>query len=802
MHQNPGVPPMDAVLHAPPVRMSTDAAVAVAAATFGVEAETAGDLGSERDQTFVLHGPRGERLAVMKVSNPAEDPARLDMEALGARQAAAADPQLRIAQPWAQPGLGSGVEAYRALWQGPDGAQWVRMYDVLPGRARLDPLTLDDAALRAWGETTARLGRALRGFIHPAAIRHLPWDVQHAATCRPMLPAVTDPDARAAVTTVLDRYDEVVAPRWPVLRAQVVHGDLTVDNVLADDAGVISGIIDFGDMSHTALVVDIASVLDSLGTDRAGAELFRTARLVLDGYQRITPLETDELTLMAELWATRAAVGVAIASWRAAEGLEDPDFAQRYNDSALATVEQILTTGWARSAELLGAPHTGPVALGTGPEPLHDKVSDDAKRALVDRRAAVLGPAMEPLSYSDPLEMAAADGVWMYDSAGRRYLDMYNNVACVGHSHPRVASAVGRQWRVLNTNMRYLHRSAIELAERLTATCPPGLDTVLFVNSGSEANDLAWRLAAHHTGGTGALCTAHAYHGITTALADLSPETLFTPGMPPTGANVVERWAPPDRYRGLHAGPTGFTAAIQRLGERGAPLAATILDGVLQSDGVLDLVPSYVQELVRLTHAAGGLWIADEVQGGHGRTGDAMWSFQRFGIEPDLVTLGKPMGNGQPVGAVITRRELLEKFAHDTVFFSTFAGNQVSMAAAHAVLDVLADENVLPRVQLAGEQLRQAVREATADDERVGDVRGMGLANGIELVRDRESRLPDPVTADLVKDRLRELGVLVGTTGPAGNVLKVRPPLAFTAELVPTFVAALQQALSDASAGE
>ena len=212
---------------------------------------------------------------------------------------------------------------------------------------------------------------------------------------------------------------------------------------------------------------------------------------------------------------------------------------------------------------------------------------------------------------------------------------------------------------------------------------------------------------------------------------------------------------------------------------------------------MLDLEPAYVQELVRLTHEAGGLWIADEVQGGHGRTGSAMWSFERFGIVPDLVTLGKPMGNGQPVGAVILRRELVERFARDTVFFSTFGGNQVSMAASHAVLDVLADERVLPRVEAAGDALRRAVREATAGHDRVGDVRGMGLANGIEIVTDRASRRPDPAAAAALKNGLRARGVLVGTTGRAVNTLKVRPPLAFTADDVPTFVAALTAALDD-----
>nr|WP_246136440.1 aminotransferase class III-fold pyridoxal phosphate-dependent enzyme [Leekyejoonella antrihumi] len=711
----------------------------------------------------------------MKVSNPAEDPTSLDMEAEGARHAAQADPELRIAQPRSAVERGSGVYEHRVQWDHDGTRQWVRMYDVLPGTARSDPRNLDDRALIAFGQTAARLGRALRGFIHPRAIRTLQWDVQHAASCRSMVADIGDATTRAVVTAVLDRFDSAVAPRWSSLRAQVVHGDFTIDNVLMDDRGLVTAIVDFGDMSHTALMADLASVLDSLCTGRSGMEMFRVARLVLDGYQQVTPLEAHELSILAELWATRSAITVAIGSWRASHGLEEATFAERYNDTALAMIDQIRTTGWDRAGEMLGAP----VAL-------------HANGELGDRRDAAFGPAMEPLSYVKPLEIASAHGVWMTDVSGRRYLDMYNNVPCVGHSHPRVTSAVARQWQTLNTNLRYLHPLAIDLAERLLATCPSSLDTVLFVNSGSEANDLAWRLAAHHTGNTAGLCTSFAYHGITDAMAPFSPETL------PQASNRghVERWAPTDTYRGLHTDATEFTAALERLDRRGLSPAMTILDGVLQSDGVYDLKPAYVQELLRLTHEAGGLWIADEVQGGHGRTGDAMWSFERFGIEPDMVTLGKAMGNGQPVGALITRREITRTFSNDTVFFSTFAGNQVSMAAAGAVLDVLDDERVLARVQHAGSELRRTLKGAMTGDDRIGDIRGMGLANAVEIVHGRANKLPDPETANQIKNGLRARGVLVGTTGPAGNVLKIRPPLAFTEDLIPTFIGALQSTLA------
>jgi 4-aminobutyrate aminotransferase-like enzyme/Ser/Thr protein kinase RdoA (MazF antagonist) len=772
-------PAVDAVLRAQPPSFAGDDAVSIGRATYGLDAVGARNLGSERDQTFLLLGAAERPLAVLKVSNPAEDPDTLDMEALAALHVHRVDPTLGLAQPRrALRGDAAvdddGAADYRAPWVVDGTTYWVRAYDVLPGRARLDPRTLSDPALVAWGETTARLGYALRGFVHRKAIRSLPWDVQHAATVRRMLAAVRDPAARAAVESVLDRYDAAVAPRWPLLRAQVIHTDLTADNVLADDGGLVTGIVDLGDLSHTALAVDLASVLDSLTLGRAGEEMFRVARLVLDGYQRVLPLEPLELELMGELWATRAAVGVAIGAWRASQGLEEAAFAQRLDETALVTIDHLLTTGWAEVAHELGATHDRSVF----PD-------------LNTRRDKAFGPAMEPLSYEHPIEMAEASGVWMVDSDGRRYLDAYNNVVALGHSHPRVTSAVSRQWRVLNTNMRYLHHAAVELAERLVATMPPGLDTVLFVNSGSEANDVAWRIAREATRHVGGLCTDFAYHGVTEATAAFSPETVPPGGVP----THVGTWRPPDAYRGLHGTTAEFETVLAELGARGAPLAATILDGVLQSDGVLVLEPSYVQELVRLTHRAGGLWIADEVQGGHGRTGTHLWSFQRFGIEPDLVTLGKPMGNGQPVGAVVTRRELAERFARDTVFFSTFGGNQVSMVAAHAVLDVLDDERVLPRVVEAGEELRQAVRVATAGHDRVGDVRGVGLANGIELVTDRASGTPDGAAAAAVKDGMRERGVLVGTTGRHGNVLKVRPPLAFTAEHVPVLVDALVASL-------
>jgi 4-aminobutyrate aminotransferase-like enzyme len=380
---------------------------------------------------------------------------------------------------------------------------------------------------------------------------------------------------------------------------------------------------------------------------------------------------------------------------------------------------------------------------------------------------------------------------------------MYNNVPCVGHCHPRVAQAIALQARSVNVNMRYLHGGAVSLAERLLQSMngespggDAGLDTVLFCNSGSEANDLAVRLARSFTKGSGSLCTHWAYHGITAATVALSPETAAIAGHLPED---VERWQPPDHYRGLYLDSSEFLAALGRLEQKGHKLACAILDPVLCSERILDLDPVYAQSLLEATHDHGGLWIADEVQSGHGRTGSHMWAFARLGLRPDLVTLGKPMGNGHPVAAVVTRREIAQAFIDkEGVFFSTFGGNPVSAAAGHAVLDVIEDERVLERVVAAGKALRAATLEVTKDCPRVGDVRGVGLVNSVEFVTDPHSKEPDMAAAQAVRSALRARGVLVGTTGQHSNCLKIRPPLAFTDKEVPVWAEALSGAIKDA----
>ena len=772
------------MLSATPPRLTIDDAIAVAATLYGVTASGGREMSSERDQAFLMEDGDARPLIVLKVSNPSESPEVLDMEAAAVQHITRVDPGLRVALPWRTMAAGDPgparpvdpIESLRGEWHDGPITHWVRGYEVMPGTSRVDPRSLSDAALIAWGETTARLSLALRGFMHPRAQRTMPWDVQHALTARGMLADISDPEERALVARVLDRYEQVVSPSWPRLRAQVVHGDLTVDNTLTDEQGLVSGVIDFGDMSHTALITDLASAIESLTNHRDGDDLFRSARLILDGFQARTELEDLELGLIGDLWAARCALTISISSWRVARGLEEAEYAQRSNDSCRRTLELMESIGWTAVARALGA-----------------DVRESSPAALVARRAAVFGRATEPLHFDAPLEVASASGVWITDVEGRRYLDAYNNVPCVGHGHPRVTGAIARQSRRINTHMRYLHPTAIELSERLVRSCPPGLDTVMLVNSGSEANDLAWSMAAAATGRRGGICTARAYHGVTEASMAFSPESWLD-GWKPAH---VETWQPPDSFRGAHLPPDGLSDAFNRLRSRFGEPAAVILDPLLTSERITDLDPAYAQELVRRTREAGALWIADEVQAGHGRTGSAMWAFQRLGIVPDFVTLGKPMGNGHPVAAVITRRDIVDALAGHSVLFSTFGGNPVSAAAALAVLEVIEDERVLDRVTETGAVLGAALRALAAHHSEIGDVRGVGLAWGVELVTEPGSTDPDAERARAIRNRLRHLGVLIGTTGEFGNLLKIRPPLAFTTAHVPIFIDALATALDD-----
>ncbi len=768
------------VLRGEPPAFSAEQAAELAAGLFGLHG-AASPLGSERDQGFMIRGVDGP-VGVLKISNAGEHRSIVDMETAAALHVLAADPSLPVAPPLPALGVdpGLGPASYAAVVAGPmDVTHLVRACGFMPGTASIDPLELDGGALYDYGATVARLARALRSFFDPAAGRVLLWDVQHALALRPMADAIDDPVHRALVDGVLDRFERDVVPVLPLLRSQVIHGDVTLDNALVDARGRISGIIDFGDMSHSALVCDLSSALESLSQGRDGDDVVPMAMRIVDGYRSVTPLESEELQVLPDLVAARLATVAVVFGWRAKRH-PDNAYLRGWEERLWPLLEFFEAEGRERLTHRLRA---------------HGTRAGDV--ALIERREHAFGPALAPLTYDRPLHLVRGEGVWLIDTDGNRYLDCYNNVPVLGHCHPRVTDAIARQSRLLNTNMRYLHDVPIELAERLVATMPPdsGLDTVLFVNSGSEANDTAWRLATIATGGGGGLATAFAYHGVTQAISDVSPEEWRGDYRPAH----VESFEALDAYRDpTPAGEAAaeLTRAAERLQARGVVPAATFVDGGFTSDGILAPPPDYVRALGERTRDLGALYVADEVQVGHGRGGAGLWSFVAAGITPDVVTMGKPMGNGHPVAALITRRELTERLAETTEWFSTFGGNPVACAAALAVLDVIEDERLVEHAGRVGAALRAAIAALAAAHPAIGDVRGVGLLTGVELVRDAETKEPDADLASAVKNALRARGVLVGSTGRADNVLKVRPPLVFGHEHIPLVLEALDDALT------
>ena len=421
-------------------------------------------------------------------------------------------------------------------------------------------------------------------------------------------------------------------------------------------------------------------------------------------------------------------------------------------------------------------------------------------RQAVERRLRSFGSA-SVLAYQEPIRMVRAEGVWMEDAAGRRYLDMYNNVPSVGHAHPRVVGAIQRQAALLNTHTRYLCDVVDDYAERLLATFPESLARLVLTCTGSEANDLALRIARTGTGGSGFIVTQTAYHGNTAAVTDVSPSSA--PGRPlPPHVRAVPA---PDLYRS----PTDdlgarFAAevklAIDDLERHGIRLAGLLVDTIFSSDGVFADPSGFLAGAVEIVHRRGGLFIADEVQPGFGRTGTALWGFARHGVAPDIVTLGKPMGNGFPMGGVVTRPDLLDQFTAEVKYFNTFGGNPVAAAAGLAVLDVIRDERLTENAHSVGEYLMDALRAIANRHIHIGDVRGSGLFVGLELVQDRDSRTPAPEIASRVINGLRDARILIGAAGPYGSTLKIRPPLCFTRSDADLFVVACDTILGGRAA--
>ncbi len=420
---------------------------------------------------------------------------------------------------------------------------------------------------------------------------------------------------------------------------------------------------------------------------------------------------------------------------------------------------------------------------------------------LLQRRARLLGAAA-PLFYDEPVHIVRGEGVWLYDSQGKQYLDVYNNVPNVGHCHPHVVEAMTKQAETLNVHTRYLHETILEYTERLSATLDHTLSAAILTCTGTESNEVALRMARQHSGNMGIICSNFTYHGNSTAVWELAT-TFYKDGKSPS-ANV--RAVPfPDAYRPVYdlQGDALWEAyadevknAIDHFDVEGIGFAGLIYCPVFSGEGLPEVPPLYMHKVIDYVHSAGGLFICDEVQAGFGRTGKKMWGHQLYDVVPDIVTMGKPMGNGYPIGGVVTGSELLNEFRDASMYFNTFGGNPVQCAVGMAVLDVIEQENLQENALEVGRYVMAGLLKLKDKYDLIGDVRGHGLFVGTELVKDRRSREAAPEAAGRVVNEMKERGVLLSKIGVYDNILKMRPPLPFSIDNADQLLSTLDDVLA------
>ncbi|MEA3132471.1 MAG: hypothetical protein QOG17_317, partial [Gammaproteobacteria bacterium] len=665
----------------------------------------------------------------------------------------------------------------------------------IPGQLLVD-LAPKRLLLMDVGGTLGRVDRALHGFFHPALAQRLAWDVRRLPELIEFAGYLQEPDVRRNVEIVFGALKERL-PALRGLRSQAIHGDCHPGNLLVDSAGAVCGVLDFGDMIHAPLILEPAVAMSELLIHALTTPVELST--LLEGYALAQPLEASDIAVLYDLITARHAVTILVHAWRGRHNENGARVLDKSAANAAPSLDHLLKLDRAAlTKEWHDAAGTSPGSVANG-NVVQTSVSSRtrSRSASVDlgRRHRLMGAGAE-LFYEKPLHLVRGEGVWLYDPQGRAYLDVYNNVPHVGHSHPTVVRAIQRQTASLVTHTRYLHEKILEYDEELTSRCPGHLDACIFVNSGSEANDVAWRMAQFATGHKGGVVMAHAYHGITDAVA------AHTPGAGlPTDPRVVTLAPPPAT---LAAGDSmdpielatvtdDIDLAIQILTERGFAPAAFFIDTAVTSGGIYDPPPAWAQAVAARVRAAGGLVVADEVQYGLGRSGSHFWGFERRGLSPDIVTLGKPIGNGYPMGVVLANRTLIEAFQTEFGFFSTFGGNPVAAAAGLAVLQVLDRDKLVANARTTGEYLRQGLETMAARHECLGRVRGTGLLLGLEVLGPdvHAAKIRTKKIVNALASRAR---VLIGSEGPLATILKLRPPMPFLPEHADLLVQALAAA--------
>ncbi len=659
-----------------------------------------------------------------------------------------------------------------------DGVAWCEQ--LVSGERRTERLT-------HLGKTIAKMNLAMAHIIHPTSHRTHTWDLAKADRHRADISIIDNPDRRQILEWIFHLYESIARPLFSSLPHSLIHGDINDDNILVDKAKVC-GILDFGDCLNNPTVCDLAIALAYHTLDED--DPLNAAATIIGAYHKIRPLSPDEIKAIFPLMCARLAVSVIISAQRRTI---DPNRNSWFvsEERAWKKLETFWTIGPAQAAIIL--------ANKTDLEPYGNRGAD--VNELLKERTRVIAPSVSP-SYDTPLKMLEGKGQYLYDYNGRPFLDLYNNVCHVGHCHPIVVKAGQQQMARLNTNTRYLYDGLTHYAQRLCDTLPEELDTCFFVNSGSEANELALRIAQVTTNRKDMLVVDNAYHGHTNAMIDISPYKFMGNG----GTGKPEPWVHivpvADGYRGefkgmgKDAGQAYGDAVGDIIAQLDGPVAGFITESLLSCGGQVIPPKGYFKTAFEHVRNNGGLCIVDEVQVGFGRVGSHFWAFELQNVIPDIVVMGKPIGNGHPMSAVVTRKEIADKFANGMEFFATFGGNPVSCAIGTAVLDVIEQEDLQTHAARVGENMLTGLRALMDKHDIIGDVRGIGLFIGIELVKDKCTLIPATSKAAEMVNRLKNRGILLGTDGPFNNVIKIKPPMVITMDDADMFVRVFDDALS------
>ena len=635
----------------------------------------------------------------------------------------------------------------------------------------------------SFGDFLARLDLKLREVKNYAIqARQWEWDLQYFDLNRKYITNIDNATDRNVVAYFFNQFEEIVRPIMPSLRKQIIHNDANEWNVLVQH-GEISGIIDFGDLAHSFLINELAIAITYGCYDKESP--LEWAVIILKSYHKIIPLEQNELHVLYYLIAARLCTSVCNAAY-VKKTNPNNTYASVSEKSAWKMLHHWLTIN------PIHARNEFRKAAG------FSRKKDTNLKKHIERRNRHISPILS-LSYKKPIHMTRSAFQYMYDAAGNTFLDAYNNIPHVGHSHPKIVQACSNQMARLNTNTRYLYDELADYAEQLLRYFPKELNQVFFVNSGSAAADLAIRMANKHTGFNKLMVMELGYHGNTQTTIDISDYKFNNP----KGSgqkNHILKTTLPDTYKGTyrksepHAGELYGRDAVHQIKSSPEPISAFISEPIVGCAGQVPLAKGYLKTVYPVIRDQGGVCISDEVQTGFGRTGDYFWGFEAHNVVPDMVILGKPIANGHPMGAVVCTQEIALSFEKGVEFFSSFGGNPVSCKIASAVLNVIEEEKLQENAKIVGDYYKSLLEELMAKYACIGDVRGAGLFIGMEMVQDN-TLLPNTELANYIKNELRNNHILISTDGPFDNVIKTKPALCFSKENAKRVVIAIDKVI-------